>query len=76
MAALKYPSGLVVGSEDQGERLEEGDVILLEQTLEDNILEGEATASTGRRLARSSSLNSNRRFGDSAFRTSTALGAK
>ena len=38
--------------------------------------QGEATATTGRRLARSSSLNSNRRFGDSAFRTSTALGAK
>jgi len=76
VAQLKYPSGLVVGSEEQGERLEEGDVLLLEQNLEDNILEGEAAATTGRRLARSSSLNSNRRFGDSAFRTSTALGAK
>ena len=76
VAQLKYPSGLVVGGEEPRDRLEEGDVILLEQTLEDNILEGEATATTGRRLARSSSLNSNRRFGDSAFRTSTALGAK
>ena len=76
VAQLKYPSGLVVGSEEQGDRLEEGDVILLEQAMEDNILEGEAAATTGRRLARSSSLNSNRRFGDSAFRTSTALGAK
>ena len=76
VAQLKYPSGLVVASEEQAERLEEGDVLLLEQALEDNILEGEAAATTGRRLTRSSSLSSNRRFGDSAFRTSTALGAK
>ena len=76
VAQLKYPSGLVVGSEEQADRLEEGDVMLLEQTLEDNILEGETAASTSRRLTRSSSLSSNRRFGDSAFRTSTALGAK
>jgi len=76
VAQLKYPSGLVVSSEDQGDRLEEGDVLLLEQTLEDNILEGESATATSRRMVRSSSLNSNRRFGDSAFRTSTALGAK
>ena len=76
VAQLKYPSGLVVASEEQAERLEEGDVLLLEQALEDNILEGETAATTGRRLTRSSSLSSNRRFGDSAFRTSTALGAK
>ena len=61
---------------DDGLRVGVGDVILLEQTLEDNILEGEADTARSRRMVRSSSLSSNRRFGDSAFRTSTALGAK
>ena len=76
VAQLKYPEGLVVSSDQQGDRLEEGDVLLLEQTLEDNIVEGEAVTARSRRMVRSSSLGSNRRFGDSAFRTSTALGAK
>ena len=75
VAQLKYPDGLMVSTDDDvGDRLEEGDVLLLEQALEDNILEGEAA--TGRRTLRSSSLSSNRRFGVSGFRTSTALGAK
>ena len=83
VASLKYPdTGLVVtdGQEDK-ERLEEGDVILLETCLEENIRSGEMTSSRSgrsrqRQLVRSSSM----KFGDGGyggdFRTSTALGAK
>ena len=83
VASLKYPdTGLVVtdGQEDRA-RMEEGDVILLETCLEDNIRAGEMTSSSRsgrsrqRHLVRSSSM----KFGDGYggdFRTSTALGAK
>lgn len=75
VASLKYPDTGLVVAEDVA-RLAEGDLMILDTCLEDNILTGGESVRSGRsrqrgQLARSSSL---RLSGD--FRTSTALGAK
>ena len=72
VASLKYPdTGLVVGEEKV--RMEEGDVMCLEQCLEENIRSGELTSvRTGRSRQRQSAVS---RFGEGC-RTSTALGSK
>ena len=73
VASLKYPETGLVVMEDIS-RLEEGDVMLMEQCLEENIQSGDMTScrsgrSRQRNLVRSSSI----KFGND-FRTSTALG--
>eukprot|EP00092_Neocalanus_flemingeri_P032393 GFUD01035222.1.p1 GENE.GFUD01035222.1~~GFUD01035222.1.p1 ORF type:complete len:365 (-),score=132.12 GFUD01035222.1:143-1237(-) len=89
VAKLKYPESLVVTGESSIARLEEGELLVLERMLEDNIRTGESRSSragTGRsggrdRVGRSSSVGSrsdlsSRRWGqgtDMPIRTSTAL---
>ena len=83
VARLKYPDTGLVTAEEGAARLEEGEVMVLDQALEDNILAGEAAgpaagSRTGRprhrQLARSSILRWSAASGH--FRTSTALGGK
>lgn len=82
VAKIKYPESLVVTGESNIERMEEGDVMLLERMLEENIRTGESRSSRigtqrSSRVGRSSSLGSrtdlsSRRW-DQPIRTSTAL---
>ena len=83
VASLKYPDTGLVTAEEGAARLAEGEVMVLDQALEDNILAGEAAGpgagsrtgrARGRQLARTSSLRWSAASGH--FRTSTALGGK
>jgi len=88
VAKIKYPESLVVNGDSSMARLEEGEVLVLERMLEDNIRTGESRSSRAgtvrsSRLGRSSSVGSrtdlsSRRWGqggqgDQPIRTSTAL---
>lgn len=85
VAKIKYPESLVVSGEPSMDRLEEGEVLVLERMLEDNIRTGESRSSRAgtvrsSRLGRSSSVGSrtdlsSRRWGhgDQPIRTSTAM---
>ena len=75
VASLKYPdTGLVVT--ENVTRIEEGDLMILDTCLEDNILTGGESVRSGRSRQRGQGAraSSMRLSGD--FRTSTALGAK
>jgi centrosomal protein CEP41 len=85
VAKMKYPESLVVSGEPSTARLEEGEVLVLERMLEDNIRTGESRSSRAgtvrsSRFGRSSSVGSrtdlsSRRWGqgEQPIRTSTAL---
>jgi len=84
VARIKYPESLIVSGEPCLERLEEGEVLVLERMLEENIRTGESRSSRSgtvrsSRVSRSSSLGSrtdlsSRRWGQTEpIRTSTAL---
>jgi len=84
VAKMKYPESLVVSGEPSMARLEEGEVLVLERMLEDNIRTGESRSSRAgtvrsSRFGRSSSVGSrtdlsSRRWGqEQPIRTSTAL---
>ena len=75
VASLKYPDTGLVVTEDVA-RLEEGDLMILDTCLEDNILTGGESVRSGRSRQRGQGIrgSSMRLSGD--FRTSTALGAK
>jgi len=80
VAELKFPEALLVGAGggvEEQTRLGEGDVVLLERQLEENIRSGESrlTSRTGPgRASRSSSLGGRGWGRDLPARTSTALG--
>ena len=80
VAELKFPEALLVGAGGGAEeltRLGEGDVVLLERQLEENIRSGESrlTSRAGPgRASRSSSLGGRGWGRDLPARTSTALG--
>ena len=82
VAKIKYPESLIVSGEPSMERMEEGEVVVLERMLEENIRTGESRSSRmstvrSSRVGRSSSLGSrtylNSRRWDQPIRTSTAL---
>jgi len=82
VAKLKYPESLLTFGGPCMTRLDEGEVLVLERMLEDNIRAGESRSS---RIARSNSVGSrtdlrSRRWGaeqgDQPIRTSTALARK
>ena len=77
VAKMKYPESLKVSGEPSMARLEEGEVLVLERMLEDNIRTGESRSS---RFGRSSNVGSrtdlsSRRWGQGGqpIRTSTVL---
>jgi len=81
VAKIKYPESLIVSGETNMERMEEGEVVVLERMLEENIRTGESRSSRvgtvrSSRVGRSSSLGSrtdlNSRRWDQPIRT-TAL---
>jgi len=82
VAKIKYPESLIVSGDTSMERMEEGEVVVLERMLEENIRTGESRSSRvgtvrSSRVGRSSSLGSrtdlNSRRWDQPIRTSTAL---
>jgi len=82
VAKIKYPESLIISGETTMERMEEGEVVVLERMLEENIRTGESRSSRvgtvrSNRVGRSSSLGSrtdlNSRRWEQPIRTSTAL---